>query len=352
MVVLKCFDRYKRKMAVNGGSIRNELVKSSQQLIMETFEDDPSFTSGVYFWKLGIETYKNCEPVPIRIFKKSYSSASGVVMKFQTQYNCPIGVGDILYCSRSDEYVICTESFNIGDVHWQGKFALCNWILKWQNKRGDILEYPCQALNATQNTTGEQIATQMVNVTSQYILTLPYDRNTRMIKNPQRFFLDRDPVDPMSYMVTHSDSVMCNFDKGLIRLSVMQCPNNSETDRVDLGICDYFEKEDVKKHNNETDLFVSKSVISYDTLVIKSGGSPQTFTGNFFDNKGRIVKDVETCWKVVCDFSKALNFEEDGNKLTISIDNDKYIDEEFKLVLSDPDGNYSSSVLIKVESLF
>lgn len=339
-------------MELSKGSVRNETIRNSIEMLQSTFEDDPSFTLGVYFWRHGIESYDGFDTVPIRLFKRTYSPSSGVTMKFQTQYNCHIEVGDILYCSRSNEYIVCTESFNIGDIHWQGKFALCTWILKWQNKRGDILEYPCYALNATQTGTGEQMTSHLVVATSQYILTLPYDHNTIVLKNPQRFFLDRNPINPTSYMVTHNDSVMCNFDKGLVRLTVMECPNNHETDRVDLGICDYFEKEDVKKHNSANDIFVSKSVISYDTLVIKSGGSPQTFTANFFDSYGKPVENVEPHWNVISNFSKALKFEEDGNKLTISINNDKYIDEEFKLVLSDADGNYSSSVVIKVESLF
>ena len=339
-------------MQISGGSIRNGTDRNSRETLKATFEDDPSFTLGVYFWRLGIESYDGCKTVPIRLYKRKFSTSEGTTVKFQTQYDCPIVVGDVLYSSRSNEYLICTESFNIGDIHWQGKFASCNWILRWQNKHGDILEYPCSAVNVTQSGTGEQVAANLVTGTSQYILTLPYDCNTIALSNPQRFFLDRNKINPMSYIVTHNDSVMYNYDKGVVKVTVMEHPGVHETDRVDLGICDYFDKQDVKRHNSCNNIFVSKSVIAYDTLVIKSGGSPQTFTGRFFDDKGNVVKDVETCWKVTCDFSKALKIEEQDNKLSISIDNDKYIDEEFKLSLSDPDGNYPSSVIIKVESLF
>ena len=40
------------------------------------------------------------------------------------------------------------------------------------------------------------------------------------------------------------------------------------------------------------------------------------------------------------------------NCLSIGIDDDSCIDEEFKLVLSDNEGNYSSSLIIRVEGLF
>ena len=39
-----------------------------------------------------------------------------------------------LHRINEDEYLICTEAFNIDNIHFKGKFTLCNWILKWQKK--------------------------------------------------------------------------------------------------------------------------------------------------------------------------------------------------------------------------
>jgi hypothetical protein len=97
-----------------------------------------------------------------------------------------------------------------------------------------------------------------------------------------------------------------------------------------------------------------KAVIEYDTSIIKSGGDSQKFIGKFYDNKENEVSDIVPHWTIVCDFSDKLIAEEIGNCLSIGIDDDDYIDEEFKIICSD--GNKETNVIptdlvIKIESL-
>ena len=117
-----------------------------------------------------------------------------------------------------------------------------------------------------------------------------------------------------------------------------------------MGICDYIEKEDIKT-DNSNDVFVSKSVISYNTKIIKSGGDFQVFTGKFFDKNENEVSDIILKWEVICDFKDALKIIETDKSISIGIDNDDYIDEEFKLVLSDSNGDYASYMNVRIESL-
>jgi hypothetical protein len=338
-------------MALSGSSIRNEAIKNSQELLKETFADDPSFTSGIYFWQPSTHSYADPNELPIRLYGRSFSNANGVVVKFQTLIDNPIVVGDMLYDSNDDEYLLCTESFNVDGVHWKGKFSLCNWILKWQNKYGDILEYPCVDINSTQYNSGEQASAKMTIGSSQHMATLPYDENTIAIKSPQRFFLDRDTETPTSFIVTQNDNTSMFFDKkGLIKITMLECERNNDTDRPDLGICDYFEKDELKTNNDDKKKVV-KSVISYKTTTIKSGGSKQKFVGTFVDKNGEEIDGVSTNWEIICDFADSLIVNEEGNSLIIGVDDDSLIDEEFKLVLSDESGNYKSSIIIQIGSL-
>lgn len=338
-------------MALSGSSIRNEVIKNSQELLKETFADDPSFTAGIYFWQPSTHSYADPNELPIRLYGRSFSNANGVVVKFQTLIDNPIVVGDMLYDSNDDEYLLCTESFNVDGVHWKGKFSLCNWILKWQNKYGDILEYPCVDINSTQYNSGEQASAKMTIGSSQHMATLPYDENTIAIKSPQRFFLDRDTETPTSFIVTQNDNTSMFFGKkGLIKITMLECERNNDTDRPDLGICDYFEKDELKT-NNADENNVIKSVISYKTTTIKSGGSKQKFVGTFVNENGEEINGVSTNWEIICDFADSLIVNEDGNSLTIGVDDDSLIDEEFKLVLSDESGNYKSSIIIQIGSL-
>lgn len=348
---MRCLDKFKTKMNYSGGSLRNENIYNSKMLLEETFSDDASFTLGVYLWELGVKSYDNKEQIGIRLFDRSFSAANGWTVKFQTLYDNPIVTGDILYDSNKDEYLICTEVFDIDSVHWQGKFTLCNWILKWQNKNGKILEYPCYDMNTTQYNSGEQSNRQFTIGSSQHMVTLPCDENTVVLSTPQRFYLDKNKDNPTSYIVTQNDTTSYNYGKkGLVKVTLYEYPNNSATDRPDLGICDYI--------NTDADeaccCKVSKAVIDCDTRVIKSGGDSQVFIGRFFDDKGNEITDIVPHWDIICNFADKLQRKEFDNCISIGIDDDLYIDEEFKLICSE--GNDESMVspatlIIKVKSL-
>ena len=355
---MQCLDKFNRRMSLSGGSLRSEYIFSTRELLKETFADDPSFTSNIYFWRLGLKEYQNESSIGIRLYGRTYSAANGVTVKFQSSYNIQIIVGDIIYDANEDEYLICTEAFNIDDIHCKGKFTLCNWILKWQNKDGKILEYPCYDMNSTQYNSGEQYNRNFTIGSSQHMLTLPSDENTIALSTPQRFYLDKNMDNPTTFIVTQNDTTSHNYGKkGIVKVTVYEHPNNPTTDRPDLGICDYIDMS-VGSANagttvKEESCRASKAVIEYDTTIIKSGGDSQIFTGKFYDDFENEVADIIPHWTIICDFSDKLQTKEFDNCLSIGIDDDSYIDEEFKLICSDSNNNdiIPSTLIIKVESL-
>lgn len=356
---MQCLNRFNKRMALSGGSLREEYIFNTRELLNETFADDPSFTFGIYFWKLGLKEYEKESAISIRLYDRKFSAANGVTVKFQTLYHTPVVVGDVIYDINKDEYLICTEVFDINSMHYEGKFTLCNWILKWQNRDGVILEYPCHDMNSTQYNSGEQSNRNFVIGSSQHMLTLPCDENTVELCTPQRFYLDKATVNPTSFIVTQNDTTSYNYGKkGLVKVTVYEHPNNSETDRPDLGICDYVDMNAGSKNAgttvNETCRIASKAVIEYNTAVIKSGGDSQIFIGKFYDEKGNEIQNIVPHWTIVCEFSDKLIVKEFDNGVSIGIDDDTYIDEEFKLILSDENKESNiapSSLVIKIESL-
>lgn len=356
---MRCLDRFNKKMSYSGGSIREESIFNTRELLKETFADDPSFNSNIYFWRLGLKEYINEKSIGIRLYDRTYSAANGVMVKFQSPYNIPIIVGDVIYDKKEDQYFICTESFNIDDIHFKGKLNLCNWILKWQNKDGEILEYPCYDMNSTQYNSGEQSNRNFTIESSQHMITLPYDENTVELSSPQRFYLDKATINPTTFIVTQNDTTSHNYGKkGLVKITVYAHPNNPDTDRPDLGICDYIDmragSKSAKTSEDKNRCKAYKTIIEYDTAVIKSGGDSQVFVGKFYDNMENEVTDIVPQWTIACDFLDKLQVKEIGNSLSIGIDDDAYIDEKFKLICSDKniDSNISPSTLIvKIESL-
>jgi hypothetical protein len=350
-----CLDRFNKRMSYSGGSLRNEYIFNTRKLLDETFADDPSYAFGIYFWRLGLKEYQNETTIGIRLYSRTYSAANGVTVKFQTLCSTPVSVGDIIYNSNENEYLICTEAFNIDNIHYKGKFTLCNWILKWQKKDGTILEYPCYDMNSTQYNSGEQSNRNFTIGSSQHMITLPCDENTVELSTPQRFYLDKATINPTSFIVTQNDTTSHNYGKkGLVKLTVYESQNNSKTDRPDLGICDYIDINVADAIKSNCRCKASRAVIEHSTDIIKSGGDSQIFIGKFYDDKGNEVAAIAPHWTIVCDFSEKLQVEEFDNCLSIGIDDDSYIDEEFKLICSD--GNKESDMLsctliIKIESL-
>ena len=104
---MRCLDKFNKKMSLSGGSLRNENIMNSRMLLEETFSDDASFVPNIYLWRLGLKEYNNESPIGIRLYGRSFSAANGVTVKFQTLYNTPIIVGDIIYNGNNDEYLIC-----------------------------------------------------------------------------------------------------------------------------------------------------------------------------------------------------------------------------------------------------
>lgn len=349
---MQCLNRFNKRMSLSGGSLRENSIFNTRELLKETFADDPSFTLSVYFWKLGLKEYSNESPIGIRLYGRTYSAANGVTVKFQTLYDTPVVVGDIIYDVGKDEYLICTEAFDIDSIHYKGKFTLCNWILKWQKKDGTILEYPCYDMNSTQYNSGEQSNTHFTIGSSQHMITLPSDENTIALNSPQRFYLDKNTDNPTSFIVTQNDTTSHNYGKkGLVKLTVYEYPNNTDRDRPDLGICDYI---DYSEKENICCCRAAKAVIEHNTAIIKSGGDSQLFIGKFYDEKENEIKNIVPHWTIVCDFSSKLHVEEFDNCLSIGIDDDLYIDEEFKLICSDGNnesGILSDALIIKIESL-
>ena len=348
---MQCLERFNKRMSLSGGSLRKESIFNTKELLKETFADDPSFNSNTYFWELGIKEYKRENSIGIRMYSRTYSAANGVTIKFQSLYENPIVVGDIIYDANQEEYLLCTESFNIDDIHYKGKFTLCNWILKWQKKDGTILEYPCYDMNSTQYNSGEQSNSHFTIGSTQHMITLPSDENTIELCSPQRFYLDKSITNPTSYIVTQNDTTSHNYGKkGLVKLTVYESQNNSDTDRPDLGICDYIDINALKDCCCRN----MKTVIDYNTSIIKSGGDSQIFVGKFYDEKENEIVGVIPHWTIVCDFYDKLQVKEFDNCLSIGIDDDLYVDEEFKIICSYVDENNKSitdTLIVKIDSL-
>lgn len=348
---MKCLDKFNKRMLRSGNNLREENIIAGRNAVAYSFADDPSYRTGIYFWKNNISDYSDEKQIEIRLYKERFSDANGNLIKFQTMFDTPVVFGDILFDSELNRYWICTESNNIGGINWQGKLTMCNWFLKWQDENGVIWNYPCQDMNATQYNSGERGNKQFTIGSAQHIVTTVCDDNTIKIRTPRRFYLDKSLINPVTYVVTQNDTTSYNYDKGLCKITLYQYVDRPKNDRPDLGICDYVENNTSIPSSiipNVSNKPLIKIISS--KTVIKSGGSKQTYTVELFDESGNTYNG-NISWEVVCDFVERMEIRKDGNTITIKVDDDNLIDERFKLVATDTDRNISDSVVITIDSL-
>lgn len=141
------------------------------------------------------------------------------------------------------------------EVYSYGKMQQCNYVLKWQNKQGEIIERWCVATSASKYNNGE-INNNIITIQSnQTMIYLPNDSETLKLNNDKRIFLDFNTQKPKTYSITRVDTVTMGYDgvaepvydgKGCILLIVTECEYNPDTDRIDLMVCNYFDPSEVQ----------------------------------------------------------------------------------------------------------
>lgn len=223
-----------------GSNMRQTKINDGRLLMKYQFNTDPSYRDGFYFWEFGVN--EDCfDNIPIKVFGEKYSAANGLTIQFNTLYDSPIVIGDMLWDKETGLYWICVESFNRDGILYSGKLVRCvNNKMRWQNSSGQICEYPVFEINSTQYNSGESGNKTITLGSSQHLITIVADKNTIALNHGQRFFWDRNTIEPTVFKVTQNDTTASNYDKGLLKITVTEDQYNPDTDSIDEWICDYY----------------------------------------------------------------------------------------------------------------
>ena len=265
--------------------------------------------------------------------------------KFHTLPDHHIQTGD--YVEWADTvWLVKTADFD-DELIIDGVLQQCNYVLKWQDENLNIIERYAVTQGATAYNTGLN-ETQLITVGyNQLLVLIPFDEDTKSLTRGHRFFVSNTLKDIRPYKITSFDTTT-NIYNGHGYISMMLSEDQlQKDDNVELQICNYHEKENIDITEN------TRSEISYKSTKIKSGYKKgTTFTANFYNGKN-LVNDISPRWELKCNFRDELKIVEDGNKITISVDNDELINQHLSLILSDTEGNYTADeLLLEVIGLF
>lgn len=315
------YDNFIIRTTLHGSNMREAKINNAKHILDLSFADDPSYCNSMFRWMAGKSSHKG-EHVDIRLFARKYSSANGYTTSFQVKTDEIIDVGDYFFDDSLNEFWICTELHHVNDIHISGKLTLCNWVLKWQDKDGEIIEYPCQDINSTQYNSGESGDKTMTLGSAQHMATVQATAETIGIRSPMRFFVSRDYSIP--FRVTQNDTVAHNYGNGLCRITLTQ-DQLKDTDNQLLGICDYIDPD--RLHTDDC-LFTDTIANICGEPFIKNGFS-RTYKMSFYDKDNHLLEDVVGKWNVISDFD--INQQIEGNLITLSINDDALIGKTFQL---------------------
>lgn len=319
----------KERIKHSGSTAREEMIIDGQNLLKEELEHDSSYSPTMYFWNpvLGCDD----RPAKVRIYKRKYSSLNGNYQNFLTTYDNPIKIGEYLHDTKDDTYWLIYNSFNVNDVHYEGKMIQCNYLLKWQLANGEIIERYSNIVSASKYDVGETGNSTLVLSSNNYTILIGYCEEGFELEG-KRVFIDMKPTKPTKvFKITRSDDVLYNSGNmgSLLSFIADKTEFNPNDDNQELRICDYNKNTTPlpptpQPPDETTDL---RCVISGNTNL--KNGYYRKLTVTFADKDGNDVdwQAVNYQWKVVSGFEvkKTIN----DNKITVSVNDENLIGGSF-----------------------
>lgn len=331
----------KERVKHSGSTAREEMIIDGQNLLKEELEHDSSYSPTMYFWNpvLGCDD----RPAKVRIYNRKYSSLNGNYQNFLTTYDNTIKIGEYLHDTKDDTYWLIYNSFNVNDVHYEGKMIQCNYLLKWQLANGEIVERYSNIVSASKYDVGETGNSTLVLSSNNYTILIGYCEEGFELEG-KRVFIDMKPTKPTKvFKITRSDDVLYNSGNmgSLLSFIADKTEFNPNDDNQELRICDYNKNTTPlpptpSKPNETTDL---RCVISGNTNL--KNGYSRSYTVTFSDKNGKAIdwQEVNYQWNVVAEFEVEQTIV--NNKITVKVKNEDLIGSSFLLGVSI--GNFAIS---------
>ena len=329
----------KERMKITGHTPREEMIRDGQNLLKEELEHDSSYSPTMFFYDS--DNKVDDRLANLRVYGRKNSSLNGNYMNFLTTYDNPVKIGSYIHDNKDDTYWLVYNSFNVNDIHYEGKLIQCNYLLKWQLSDGKVVERWANIVSASKYDTGETGNATIVLSSNNFTVLIGFCEEGYELEG-KRVFIDKRNINPEKvFKMTRSDDVL--FDSGnmgaIMSFIADKKAFNEDTDRPDLKLCNYI---DVDSDDNNTDTpsedpttppenpdemaDLRAAINGKETIRC---GVERTYTALFTDVDGNTIENVNFNWNVVSDFivEQSIN----GNKIELFVEDDSFIGESFLL---------------------
>lgn len=266
-----------------------------------------------------------------------------------------INIGD--YVDFANQKWLVTTADVDDEVYIDGKLEQCNWLLKWQNEKGEIIERWAVIMSASKYNDGTKSSPTIVLGSDQLSVVIPVDSESLKLKKSmsKKFFIDNDLDNPTAYELTGTGNVSDTYDgHGITSWIVKECAYSPTSDDLKYGVCNYVSpttptEPTTPENPNQSPI---RCKIEYKSLKVKIGGSARTYIGSYYDENGNLSNDIGE-WIITSDFNNKITTFIDGNTIKISISEDyPELDmETFTLQYRNTHSGFTTSISITIEML-
>lgn len=198
-----------------------------------------------YLFDIAIDRVDGCEidgrefvETP-RVFDRHYTNSSTQTVTVITINEEDTFVqGSILY--YDSDYWLCVSCFRYQDQYLKGLFQRCNYLLKWQNAAGEIIERHVCVQDASSYSSGVDGNKTLHYGNDQVMVYVTCDEESVIIQRDKRFMIDVNGVEPTTYTLTRVDTVSRTVNGvGYCIWLMTESQLDEQADNSNLMICDY-----------------------------------------------------------------------------------------------------------------
>lgn len=331
------WETYNNRLNINGNTNRERHISHLKDVISRKSVDNPS-----------------CKDILLNGVKTQLIINSGTqpyYKEFQSLPSQQINIGD--YVEWANSYWIVTTCDSDDEIYRDGKLEQCNYLLKWQNELGEIIERNAVISSASKYNDGTTSNNVITLGSDQLSVIIPLDEEAIKLKKSmgKKFFIDSNKEDPTTYELTGTGNVPDTYNgHGITSWIVKECAYTATEDDLKYGVCNYKSVDTTPDENpDETTVLIDdvKSIIS-GNKNLKVGFS-RTYTATFTDSESNSVEDVDFSWNIVSDFEvgQVVN----GNEIELLVEDEELVDEKFKLQVL-VNENVIGEIIITIASIF
>jgi len=279
--------------------------------------------------------------------------------EFQSLPSQEINIGDYVEWANSHWIVVTCDSDD--EIYRDGKLNQCNYLLKWQNELGEIIERWAVIQSASKYNDGTDSNAVITLGSDQLSIIVPIDSETIKLKKSmsKKFFIDGNTEDPTTYELTGTGNVPDTYNgHGITSWIVKECAYTATEDDLKYGVCNYkavdTEEDPATPPENPDEMTDLRASITFKgSQELKIGGTTKTLTGSFVDSDGNVITDIGA-WEVITidELLPYLEYTITDNTLKIKVLDTDLIDSKVRIMFSSADGTISTYLDFDVVSMF